>query len=81
MSQEWSNEEEKEQFSPVSVLDCPFEDDDQTHSPIFPHKLSCLEGNIISDYVIGIIICTYSYSVMLNNLCDLTFLYANFEIQ
>ncbi|EXC17775.1 hypothetical protein L484_023126 [Morus notabilis] len=44
--QEWPNEEEKEQFSPVSVLDCPFEDDDhdETSSP-FHHKLARLEGN------------------------------------
>ncbi|XP_024029081.1 uncharacterized protein LOC21405902 isoform X2 [Morus notabilis] len=43
---EWPNEEEKEQFSPVSVLDCPFEDDDhdETSSP-FHHKLARLEGN------------------------------------
>nr|GMD80001.1 uncharacterized protein LOC109188531 [Ipomoea batatas] len=30
--QVWSNEE-KEQFSPVSVLDCPFEDEDDVSSP------------------------------------------------
>ncbi|KAG6399266.1 hypothetical protein SASPL_140742 [Salvia splendens] len=32
---QWSASEEKEQFSPVSVLDCPF-DDDEVSSP-FPH--------------------------------------------
>ncbi|XP_062074194.1 uncharacterized protein LOC133778321 isoform X2 [Humulus lupulus] len=44
-AKEWPNEEEKEQFSPVSVLDCPFEDDDQdeTNSP-FNSRLARLEG-------------------------------------
>ncbi|KAM6588015.1 hypothetical protein CsatA_010620 [Cannabis sativa] len=44
-AKEWSNEEDKEQFSPVSVLDCPFEDDDQdeTNSP-FNSKVTHLEG-------------------------------------
>lgn len=32
---------EKEQFSPVSVLDCPFEDDEEVSSP-FQH----MEGEI-----------------------------------
>ncbi|PON67614.1 hypothetical protein TorRG33x02_264030 [Trema orientale] len=44
-AKEWPNEEDKEQFSPVSVLDCPFEDDDQdeTTSP-FNRRLARLEG-------------------------------------
>ncbi|XP_019194735.1 PREDICTED: uncharacterized protein LOC109188531 [Ipomoea nil] len=40
--QVWSNEE-KEQFSPVSVLDCPFEDEDDVSSP-FQDKLTNVEG-------------------------------------
>lgn len=30
MKQDWSNE--KEQFSPVSILDCPFEDEEEMKS-------------------------------------------------
>lgn len=46
--QEWPNEEEKEQFSPVSVLDCPFEDEDEDEdeemcSP-FQHRDTHMEG-------------------------------------
>ncbi|XP_057775719.1 uncharacterized protein LOC130994664 [Salvia miltiorrhiza] len=33
---QWSVSEEKEQFSPVSVLDCPFDDDEEISSP-FQH--------------------------------------------
>lgn len=45
---EWPNEEEKEQFSPVSVLDCPFEDEDEDEdeemcSP-FQHRVTHMEG-------------------------------------
>ncbi|KAL2544006.1 hypothetical protein Fot_13239 [Forsythia ovata] len=39
---EWRNEE-KEQLSPVSVLDCPFDDDDEVSSP-FQHRLALMEG-------------------------------------
>ncbi|PQQ14278.1 uncharacterized protein Pyn_19588 [Prunus yedoensis var. nudiflora] len=44
-AKEWLNiKEEKEQFSPVSVLDCPFEDeDDQTSSP-FSCSLARMQG-------------------------------------
>lgn len=42
-TKEWPNEEEKEQLSPVSVLDCPFEDDEEISSP-FESKLARLEG-------------------------------------
>ncbi|KAM1050447.1 hypothetical protein ACFX13_032911 [Malus domestica] len=40
-----NNKEEKEQFSPVSVLDCPFEDEDDDHarSP-FSRSLACMQG-------------------------------------
>lgn len=38
----WPNEE-KEQFSPVSVLDSPFEDDEEISSP-FESSLACIEG-------------------------------------
>lgn len=38
----WPNEE-KEQFSPVSTLDCPFDDEDEVSSP-FQHRLSHVEG-------------------------------------
>ncbi|KAH6759610.1 hypothetical protein C2S52_022868 [Perilla frutescens var. hirtella] len=42
---QWSSDQEKEQFSPVSVLDCPFEDDedDEVSSP-FQHRLARMEG-------------------------------------
>ncbi|KAL8543787.1 hypothetical protein ACS0TY_004370 [Phlomoides rotata] len=39
---QWSSEE-KEQFSPVSVLDCPFDDEDEVSSP-FQHRLDRMEG-------------------------------------
>ncbi|KAG6634143.1 uncharacterized protein LOC122289110 [Carya illinoinensis] len=40
-TKEWPNEE-KEQFSPVSVLDFPFEDDEHTqHLDVYP---TCIEG-------------------------------------
>ncbi|XP_049378412.1 uncharacterized protein LOC125843245 [Solanum stenotomum] len=38
----WPNEE-KEQFSPVSTLDCPFDDEDEVSSP-FQHRLTRVEG-------------------------------------
>ncbi|GMY30199.1 hypothetical protein FCV25MIE_25441 [Fagus crenata] len=41
-TKEWPNEE-KEQFSPVSVLDSPFEDDEEISSP-FESSLACIEG-------------------------------------
>ncbi|KAL0324355.1 UNVERIFIED_CONTAM: hypothetical protein Scaly_2402600 [Sesamum calycinum] len=37
--------EEKEQFSPVSVLDCPFDDEDEVSSP-FQQRLARMEGEI-----------------------------------
>ncbi|KAI3453651.1 hypothetical protein Pfo_010314 [Paulownia fortunei] len=40
---QWSVSEEKEQFSPVSVLDCPFDDDEEVSSP-FQHRLARMEG-------------------------------------
>ncbi|XP_061988714.1 uncharacterized protein LOC133707168 [Rosa rugosa] len=43
----WLNkEEEKEQFSPVSVLDCPFEDEDDESSSSSPfrYRLARMEG-------------------------------------
>ncbi|KAJ8766172.1 hypothetical protein K2173_021689 [Erythroxylum novogranatense] len=39
----WGNGEEKEQFSPVSVLDPPFQDEEETYSPVEP-SLVRLEG-------------------------------------
>ncbi|KAK4435260.1 hypothetical protein Salat_0689300 [Sesamum alatum] len=39
---QWSSEE-KEQFSPVSVLDCPFDDEDEVSSP-FQQRLARMEG-------------------------------------
>ncbi|KAK9198569.1 hypothetical protein WN944_013755 [Citrus x changshan-huyou] len=41
---DWRSEEEKEQFSPVSVLDCPFEDEKDINSPPFDHRLAGMEG-------------------------------------
>ncbi|PHU28351.1 hypothetical protein BC332_00444 [Capsicum chinense] len=38
----WPNEE-KEQFSPVSTLDCPFDDEDEVSSS-FQHRLTRVEG-------------------------------------
>ncbi|XP_016440341.1 uncharacterized protein LOC107766122 [Nicotiana tabacum] len=38
----WPNEE-KEQCSPVSILDCPFGDEDEVSSP-FQHRLARVEG-------------------------------------
>ncbi|KAK9984468.1 hypothetical protein SO802_033993 [Lithocarpus litseifolius] len=41
-TKEWTNRQ-KEQFSPVSVLDSPFEDDEDIGSP-FESNLACIEG-------------------------------------
>ncbi|GAV79421.1 hypothetical protein CFOL_v3_22886 [Cephalotus follicularis] len=41
-AKEWPSDE-KEQFSPVSVLDCPFEDKEEICSP-FQSRLVCIEG-------------------------------------
>ncbi|KAA8521969.1 hypothetical protein F0562_012717 [Nyssa sinensis] len=40
---QWPNEEEKEQFSPVSVLDFPFDDEDEVSSS-FQDTLARMEG-------------------------------------
>ncbi|OAY56606.2 uncharacterized protein LOC110608683 [Manihot esculenta] len=42
-TKEWPSEVDKEQFSPVSVLDCPFEDEEETSSP-FQRNLVRMEG-------------------------------------
>ncbi|CAA0831521.1 Unknown protein [Striga hermonthica] len=42
-NKQWSVSEDKEQFSPVSVLDCPFDDDDEVSSP-YRHRLDCTDG-------------------------------------
>ncbi|KAJ9173527.1 hypothetical protein P3X46_016650 [Hevea brasiliensis] len=42
-TKEWPNEENKEQFSPVSVLDCPFQDEEDI-SPPFQRSLVRMEG-------------------------------------
>ncbi|XP_050226935.1 uncharacterized protein LOC126676714 [Mercurialis annua] len=46
IAKEWANEEEeKEQFSPVSVLDCPYQDDEEeSNSSPFQRKLDRMEG-------------------------------------
>ncbi|KAK0587908.1 hypothetical protein LWI29_031098 [Acer saccharum] len=41
---DWKNEEEKEQCSPVSVLDCPFEDDETDITSPFHQRLARMEG-------------------------------------
>lgn len=41
---QWSSDQEKEQFSPVSVLDCLFDDDDDEVSSPFQHRLARMEG-------------------------------------
>lgn len=45
---QWSSDE-KEQLSPVSVLDCPFDDDDQDHHEVssssFQSRLARMEGD------------------------------------
>ncbi|KAK6117105.1 hypothetical protein DH2020_049150 [Rehmannia glutinosa] len=43
VQKQWSVNEDKEQFSPVSVLDCPFDDDEEVSSP-FQHRLAHMEG-------------------------------------
>ncbi|KHG12887.1 hypothetical protein F383_00080 [Gossypium arboreum] len=42
--QDWPNEEGKEQFSPVSVLDCPFHDEEEDKSSPFQDGLPHVEG-------------------------------------
>ncbi|MBA0852559.1 hypothetical protein Goshw_006889 [Gossypium schwendimanii] len=42
--QDWPNEEGKEQFSPVSVLDCPFHDEEEDSSSPFQDGLPHVEG-------------------------------------
>ncbi|XP_038906459.1 uncharacterized protein LOC120092443 [Benincasa hispida] len=41
---QWQNDEEKEQLSPVSVLDFPFEDEDQDISSSFNCNINLVEG-------------------------------------
>ncbi|KAK4843902.1 hypothetical protein QYF36_014113 [Acer negundo] len=41
---DWRNEEEKEQCSPVSVLDCPFEDVETDITSPFHQRLARMEG-------------------------------------
>ncbi|XP_041994556.1 uncharacterized protein LOC121744915 [Salvia splendens] len=40
---QWTSDQEKDQFSPVSVLDCPFDEEDEVSSP-FQHRLALMEG-------------------------------------
>ncbi|KAL7123141.1 hypothetical protein ACP275_01G086700 [Erythranthe tilingii] len=40
---QWSSDEKK-QLSPVSVLDCPFDDEDEVSSSSFQHRLARIEG-------------------------------------
>lgn len=48
MEQDWSNEE-KEQFSPVSVLDCPlFHEEEEITSPFNSTACSRVEGHFPS---------------------------------
>ncbi|XVF13212.1 hypothetical protein REPUB_Repub08aG0188900 [Reevesia pubescens] len=42
--QDWPNEEGKEQFSPVSVLDCPFHDEEEDSNSPFEDHLARVEG-------------------------------------
>ncbi|XVF10678.1 hypothetical protein REPUB_Repub07fG0203200 [Reevesia pubescens] len=42
--QVWPNEEGKEQFSPVSILDCPFDDEEEDNSSPFEDHLDRVEG-------------------------------------
>ncbi|XVF52819.1 hypothetical protein PTKIN_Ptkin05aG0049200 [Pterospermum kingtungense] len=42
--QDWPNEEGKEQFSPVCVLDCPFDDEEEDNSSTFQDQLARVEG-------------------------------------
>ncbi|XP_011029175.1 PREDICTED: uncharacterized protein LOC105128995 [Populus euphratica] len=41
---EWPNEEEKEQSSPVSILDCPFQDEEEEIGSPFQRSLIRVEG-------------------------------------
>ncbi|KAJ6943388.1 hypothetical protein NC652_008993 [Populus alba x Populus x berolinensis] len=42
--EEWPNDTEKEQFSPVSILDCPFQDDEEEISSPFHRSPIRMEG-------------------------------------
>lgn len=44
LQKQWASDQEKEQFSPVSVLDCPFDEEDEVSSP-FQHRLALMEGH------------------------------------
>ncbi|EEF51088.1 uncharacterized protein LOC8265402 [Ricinus communis] len=46
VAKEWANEEDKEQFSPVSVLDCPFQDEaeEEDNGCPFQRRLDHVEG-------------------------------------
>lgn len=46
LQKQWGSDQEKEQLSPVSILDCPFEDDDEVSSP-FQHRLARMEGDFL----------------------------------
>jgi len=48
MQQEWPNEEEKEQSSPVSILDCPFQDEEEETGSPFQRSLIHVEGILLS---------------------------------
>jgi hypothetical protein len=48
MQQEWPNEEEKEQSSPVSILDCPFQDEEEDIGSPFQRSLIRVEGILLS---------------------------------
>jgi hypothetical protein len=48
MQQEWPNEEEKEQSSPVSILDCPFQDEEEDIGSPFQRSPIRVEGILLS---------------------------------
>lgn len=61
----WINkEEEKEQFSPVSVLDCPFEDEDDESSSSSPFRcrIARMEGPFVFFLVFSQIFIYFFYA-------------------
>ncbi|GMJ00344.1 TON1 Recruiting Motif 10 [Hibiscus trionum] len=43
-SKDTANEEGKQQLSPVSVLDCPFDEEEEDDGSVFEHQLARVEG-------------------------------------
>lgn len=61
------SDQEKEQFSPVSVLDCPFDDDEEVSSP-FQHGLIRMEGELITRILLLLLLSQIVYKPTSDNL-------------